>query len=238
MANETALPTWEKVAGFIFGAVFIVVLLVLAVFIPEPTDTQYATFKIILAVAAAGVGGVLAGFIHVDGTLEQFSVRAGGALALFVIVFFFSPAAPNHITSFDHEPGGLENFNDYQKQYLNKYSIMQAELDKQVIELYIEDIKGMSREEYSDFVLKTVSRSKVLNNHIKEVGAFYRSVLLCEKHGKPGCGRDVIDDVFGPGIYGFWYAYRPYLLHLRELGYDQIGLLIEPRANELKSKLG
>ena len=94
MSNETALPTWEKVAGFIFGVVLIAVLLVLAVFIPDPTAPQYATFKIILAVAAAGVGGVLAGFIHVEGTLAKLSVRAGGALALFVIVFFFSPAPP------------------------------------------------------------------------------------------------------------------------------------------------
>lgn len=84
----------EKITGFIFGAVFVTALLILSLFIPDPTPTQYATFKTILALAAAGVGGILAGTLHVTGTIQKWSIRAGGAIALFVIVYFFTPTPP------------------------------------------------------------------------------------------------------------------------------------------------
>ncbi|MBK67891.1 MAG: hypothetical protein CMP22_07140 [Rickettsiales bacterium] len=84
---------WEKILGFGFGVTFIVVLLVIALFITDPTETQHATFKTILALSAAGIGGIFTGFIHVEGKINEFTIRAGGALALFVIVYFFPPEA-------------------------------------------------------------------------------------------------------------------------------------------------
>lgn len=86
--------SWEKIAGFIFGVVFVITLLVLNIFIPNPTPTQYDTFKIVLALAAAGVGGILAGFLYVEGGIDKFKLRAGGALAVFATVFLVTPAAP------------------------------------------------------------------------------------------------------------------------------------------------
>jgi hypothetical protein len=89
---EYPMGFWEKILGFVFGVIFIIVLLVIALVIPDPTETQYATFKTILALSAAGIGGILSGFIHVEGRLPQLTIRAGGALALFVVVYFFTPA--------------------------------------------------------------------------------------------------------------------------------------------------
>ena len=89
---NTIMSNWEKIAGLIFGALFATALLLLNVFIPEPSATQYATFRTILALAAAGIGGILAGSLHVKGSIQKWSVRAGGALALFLIVYFFTPA--------------------------------------------------------------------------------------------------------------------------------------------------
>ena len=85
---------WEKIASFIFGVIFVAVLLTITIFIPNPTPTQHATFQTVLSLAAAGVGGVLAGFLHVEGTIKNLTVRAAGALALFVMVFFFTPPMP------------------------------------------------------------------------------------------------------------------------------------------------
>lgn len=85
---------WEKVAGFSFGVVFVTLLLVINVLIPHPSITQHETFRIILALSAAGVGGILTGFVHIEGTFNKLAVRAGGALALFLIVFFLTPPAP------------------------------------------------------------------------------------------------------------------------------------------------
>ena len=93
--SHAGMSQWEKIAGFVFGLVVVGLLLTLSVLIKEPSPSQYATFKTILALAAAGIGGILAGMLHVEGSIKQWSVRASGALALFVVVYFFSPAPPN-----------------------------------------------------------------------------------------------------------------------------------------------
>ncbi|NOI27765.1 hypothetical protein [Vibrio coralliilyticus] len=79
----------EKLLVYIFGVTFVVAILSLAVFIPNPTPFRYEVFKIVLALATAGVAAFIPGFIDVK---VGDWVRAGGAIAVFVIVFFFSPA--------------------------------------------------------------------------------------------------------------------------------------------------
>jgi hypothetical protein len=86
----TTAPLWERIAIFTFGVIFVVVLLVLAIVFPAPTSFQYTVFRIVLALAAAGIGALVPGFLEVR---YKSVVRAGGALALFVVIYFFSPAA-------------------------------------------------------------------------------------------------------------------------------------------------
>jgi len=80
----------ERIAIFIFGVAFVLTLLALAIKFPEPTPFQYTVFRIVLALAAAGVAALIPGFIQVQ---YRDAIRAGGALAVFVIVYFFSPAS-------------------------------------------------------------------------------------------------------------------------------------------------
>jgi hypothetical protein len=72
-----------------FGVVFIAVLIVIAITIPNPTPLQYLVFRITLALAAGGVAAVIPGILDVR--IPNF-VTAGGALAVFIIVYFYSPA--------------------------------------------------------------------------------------------------------------------------------------------------
>ncbi len=81
--------TWEKVLAFIFGVVFVSVMLVVAVFIPNPTPFQQWLFRVVLALAAAGVGAVVPGMINVE--WKDPKIRAAGAFALFVIVYLLNP---------------------------------------------------------------------------------------------------------------------------------------------------
>jgi hypothetical protein len=85
MSKET-----EKLIAVLFGAAFIISILVMAVVFPQPTSFQYAVFRIVLAIAAAGFVSMTPGFLEV--TVSN-SVRAGGALGVFAVVYFFSPAA-------------------------------------------------------------------------------------------------------------------------------------------------
>ena len=81
--------TWEKVLSFIFGVVFVSVMLTVAVFIPNPTPFQQWLFRVVLALAAAGVGAVVPGMINVE--WKDPKIRAAGAFALFVIVYLLNP---------------------------------------------------------------------------------------------------------------------------------------------------
>jgi hypothetical protein len=79
--------TIDKIMAYLFGAVFCTVLLVVAVLIPDPTPTSMFIFRVVLSIAAGGIGAVIPGLLQVDIPY----VRAGGALALTVVVYFFNP---------------------------------------------------------------------------------------------------------------------------------------------------
>ena len=85
--------TTQVLFAFSFGVVFVVTLIVLAIKFPHPTPFQYNIFRTTSSLAAAGVGAMIPGFldIKVDATTGLL-IRAGGALAVFIVIFFFNPA--------------------------------------------------------------------------------------------------------------------------------------------------
>ena len=82
----------QMVVAFAFGLAFIVALIVLAVKFPHPTPFQHNIFRSIFALAGAGIAAMLPGFLNVDLSGTGILIRAGGALAVFVVLFFFNPA--------------------------------------------------------------------------------------------------------------------------------------------------
>jgi VIT1/CCC1 family predicted Fe2+/Mn2+ transporter len=81
------------VLAFVFGVVFITVILVLVIFIPNPTKTQAHVFSVVLALAAGAFASVLSGMLNVRLKFgKRLAIGATGALAVFVIVYFFMPA--------------------------------------------------------------------------------------------------------------------------------------------------
>jgi len=104
VVEPTGPEPWEKIAVFAFSVVFVVALLVLAIFFPTPTTFQYEVFKIVLALAAGGVALIIPGFLH----LRVPFLRAGGPLAVFGVTYFFSPATLVIETTFEPEPAGLD----------------------------------------------------------------------------------------------------------------------------------
>jgi hypothetical protein len=86
----TMNKTVEKYLAFIFGVVFVGALIVLAISFPIPSPFQYTVFRIVLALAAAGVAAMIPGFLEVQ--VSKW-IRGSGALGVFLVVYFFSPAA-------------------------------------------------------------------------------------------------------------------------------------------------
>jgi hypothetical protein len=94
-APQSAAPDQKlsAILAFIFGTVFLAALLVIAVVIPSPTPNQFETFRIAIALAAGGVAAVIPGLLGLRlGRGRRFAIRASGALAVFLIVYFYSPA--------------------------------------------------------------------------------------------------------------------------------------------------
>jgi hypothetical protein len=83
-------PTFEVAAIFIFGVVFVTVILCLAFVFPQPTAFQYLVVRVLLALSTSAVATLLTGFINVE---IPHLLKAGGAFAVFVIVFFYNPAS-------------------------------------------------------------------------------------------------------------------------------------------------
>ena len=85
--------TSQIIIAFIFGVIFIIAMLALALKFPKPTSFQYSVFRTTFSLAAAGVAAMIPGFINLEVNPSLgLLIRAGGALAVFVIVFFFNPA--------------------------------------------------------------------------------------------------------------------------------------------------
>jgi len=80
----------EKIIATAMGVIFVCFELALAIWFPTPTQFQYSIFRIVLALASAGFVSMTPGFIEVAISSK---LRAGGALAVFVIVFFYNPAS-------------------------------------------------------------------------------------------------------------------------------------------------
>jgi hypothetical protein len=97
-AREFMSKTMQTILAFIFGVCFVVTILIIALLKPNPTSYQFGVFKTVLALAGAGVAAVIPGFLEVR---FRGWLRAGGALAVFIVLYFFNPAGmmiPTHQT--------------------------------------------------------------------------------------------------------------------------------------------
>jgi len=81
-------PNWEKLALLTFAVCFLLTLIVLAIKFPEPKPFQLTVFRVILSLAAAGIAASIPGLIEFE---IKPGLRAGGALAVFAIIYFINP---------------------------------------------------------------------------------------------------------------------------------------------------
>jgi hypothetical protein len=80
-----------------FGIVFVVALFGVAIWLVvidrEPPQAAMFFFRVILALAAAGVGAFLPGLLNVTINGNGLVVSATAGLALFLLIFFVNPPA-------------------------------------------------------------------------------------------------------------------------------------------------
>ncbi len=88
-------PTHRLELGlaFAFGCVALGAVVWLAFRAETLSEQQFEILRIVLALAGGGVGAVIPGFLDVSMKAgAKLALRAGGALAVFVVLYFWSPA--------------------------------------------------------------------------------------------------------------------------------------------------
>ena len=84
---------WPKIVAIASGLVFLVALLVIAIFIPFPSPFQIFVFRIILSLSAAAFGAAIPGVVNLSiSAIPHTIIEAGGAIALFVLIYLVNPA--------------------------------------------------------------------------------------------------------------------------------------------------
>ena len=78
----------------IFGVTGLLMLLsavLIAFKKPAPTIFQFWVFRVYLSLGVAFIGTIMPGFVDLGGRIGELAIRAGGAIALFLIVYLISP---------------------------------------------------------------------------------------------------------------------------------------------------
>ncbi len=91
--QQAAVGRFEMGLAFLFGCMALAAVLWLAFRGGNVSDQQFEILRIVLALAGGGVAAVIPGFLDLNvkaGT--KLGLRAGGALAVFVVLYFWSPA--------------------------------------------------------------------------------------------------------------------------------------------------
>jgi hypothetical protein len=95
-------PAWEKICAVATAIVVVAFVGFLAVRNePFKDENIVVLLRIVLCLAVAVIGATAPGFLQIDLSLKGVLVRAGGALALFVLTYLFAPAGIGSIIKKD-----------------------------------------------------------------------------------------------------------------------------------------
>lgn len=93
---KTRRPVWRPKPTFIVGAIASIVVLALVMLIPDPTRFQRAVLWALFALGLAALASEMSGFVELR--INKW-IAAGGGLAVFVLVYLFSPTDPAEVAT-------------------------------------------------------------------------------------------------------------------------------------------
>lgn len=184
--------------AFVFGVCFVITMLALAIWFPNPSAFQVNVFSAVLALSAGGVAGVIPGALHVN---VGKTLKAGGAIAMAAIVWFTQPVVTPYVVTLKEPEVAVEPTMNTFLEKLDKgdaagsYSLLDddakanlkmTEVDWQ--QLYDANIKGLG---------KMVTRKRVgMNSFNNPLGApvgLYRQVTYSTKFANvAGCRAESV----------------------------------------------
>jgi len=92
-SDLTKIPKWQLITGLGIGTLSAIAILVLVVLIPNPTQTQFFVFRGFFSIALAAIAAIIPGLLNIESRFQKFSIRATGAIAVFILVWLINPPA-------------------------------------------------------------------------------------------------------------------------------------------------
>lgn len=81
--NNGIIPLW-------IGGILLAIPIIALFFIPEPSIYQFFAFRVCFGLGGAGIASHIPGWLNVN--INNW-IKAGGAIAIFVLLWFFNPPA-------------------------------------------------------------------------------------------------------------------------------------------------
>jgi len=93
--DKVKVPQWQIITSVSIGCISLIASVTIALFLPEPTVYQEFILRGLFAIALASIASIIPGFINVKtgarGATAYFGIYAGGAIAIFVLIWMFNP---------------------------------------------------------------------------------------------------------------------------------------------------
>lgn len=90
-------PKWQLIVGLVVGSVLLVAVIIMSLIIPNPSTWQVFVFRGTFALSISAIAAIVPGFLNVQtrykGKRFVFAIWAGGAIAIFVIIWMINPPA-------------------------------------------------------------------------------------------------------------------------------------------------
>lgn len=103
--DRKKVPIWQLVTSVSIGVISLIASVTIALIIPEPTVYQEFILRGLFAIALASIASIIPGFINLQtgarGALAYLSVYAGGAIAIFLLIWMFNPPEINKVDRVD-----------------------------------------------------------------------------------------------------------------------------------------
>ena len=87
-----------EIVLLVVGLVLVIGTLVLALVISKPNVFQLWVFRVVMALGGACLGAIIPGFIEFNSQMNEIALRAGGAIALFLVIYLMNP--PTYVKEF------------------------------------------------------------------------------------------------------------------------------------------
>lgn len=95
VSDKKKVPIWQLMTSVSIGVLALITSVAIAFLVSEPSATQEFILRGLFAISLASIASIIPGFINVEtgarGAAAYFGIYAGGAIAIFVLIWMFNP---------------------------------------------------------------------------------------------------------------------------------------------------